>query len=194
MMKRLMRLIAPVVLAIAAIETAQAAPVTFNFTATVDVVANTPGVSVGQTVTGSFTFDPANFSVATTSFSASVGTFSLTEQFLWIVLDGDPDELFLEGTGSNTTQFGFFLQDPTGTALDGSDVADINLDLDAWLTEQVRWNVFDPETLRFVQGWTGTITSIVPQTVTTPVPEPTALALVAGGLFGLRLSRRRRTA
>jgi len=192
-MKRHATLAAAVALSAATFGAAAAAPVTFNYTATVTNATNTPGVSIGQTVTGSFTFDPDNFSIATTSFSASVGTFSLTEQFMWIVLDGNSDELFLEeATGSGTTQFGFFLQDPTGAALDGSDVADVNLDLDAWLTKEIRWNVFDPQTFAFVQGWTGTINSIEPATVVIPVPEPATAAIIAVGLLGLGLSRGRR--
>jgi hypothetical protein len=191
----------PVLVGILNISPVGASPVTYTYQGEVSSVVSFPGINVGDPITGSFTYDPDTaigcgiagcFSSPTWSFSSSVGPFSLTEDFQWRLIEeasSGRDLQVLEGSG--LTQFGFFFEDSSETALSGNSLADLNFDLADWTHEEVRYYESFPGTGVIMKGWEGTLTNISIASV--PVPEPSTLLLLAAGLGAMAWRLRKRS-
>jgi hypothetical protein len=168
------------------VQTAIAAPVTYNYTGVVTSSTGLSGTSVGNSITGSFSYDASDSNLFTTGilFTASTGTFSESDDFFFQLNNNGfgTDSQFIQGL-NNQVQFGMFFGQPDGSAISGTTLAHLNFDLGAWQFEQVRWNVFTQGVL--TRGWTGNITSITPA----QVPEPSTVALMCMALTCLVGSR-----
>ena len=201
--------------------TAQAAPVTYNFSGTVFQAG--AGVGFGDPFSGSFTFDdttpdgnPGNTSTGTYSggsFSLSMGAINFTSGLSLVVVNdtGGQDALSVNAVGASGGQSmggGFFFG---AAALQFTDTDETAFDSDA-ISELLTLSLSDFDTLvpfNFARrleislattpgGPTsalvlGEVTSI---TVASggDLPEPSAVLLLGGGLVGLALWRRRRRA
>lgn len=183
-----------IALALLAIGSAQAAPVTYDFTGVVSNVYGTTQTAIGSAITGSFTYDPAAYAFGGVDYSVTTGSFATSHSSYFYVGNGAGDEQFLEDTLTGYVQSGFFFGDPSGNAVGGASVDNLNFDLGAWLYKQVRYNVWENPASNPIFGWTGTLTNISLRAglEQTSVPEPGLLLVLGLGLVGFGLAHRRR--
>ena len=195
-----MRLSNFIVLALLATPAAQAAPVTYSFTGTVDQVGTTPEIPVvvGQqipiviTVDAAYPQDPSG-----NSYSSLSGSLVLSATFAGQNNTGliqtvmiDPGLLFQINTTSPqiSNGFGLTLSSPLPGALPTSAIPSTLNPAD-----------FETGTFSVVEafsaseyGFSGTIDGLASSS--SAVPEPASLALLAAGLLSATLIRRRNQA
>lgn len=198
-----MRLVNLIIFSIVAASAAKATPVTYNFTGTVNQVGtNTLApVMVGQQIPIVITVEaayPQNANGTYTSFGSSATSFSnivLSATFAGINENGfiqiavvNPNSLFQINTSSPQTSSGFGLgfSSPLPGALPTSAIP---LTLDP--------SNFGVGTFSVVEafsasqfGFTGTINGLASNG--SALPEPASLGILAAGLFGAILIRRRK--
>jgi PEP-CTERM motif-containing protein len=187
---------------VAAVAETNAAPITFNFQGTVELVDQslTGAFAIGQLLSGSYTFESATLGSgatptsydALTGVSFTIGSYLATSDgsVSEIAVQNDPTLDFYDVTvqalvggsvgGDLPNTFAIRLQDFTGLALNSEDLPTTPPPLAQFPVTQ--WF------LQFDSGAQveGSLTSL---TQATSVPEPSSLLLLSSGLIGLALRR-----
>jgi hypothetical protein len=169
---------------------AQADPFVATFTDTISV-ANTPGITVGDTFTARLVLDNGGNSLIsqdwnlsqTNGFTIDAGTYHATYSTVFSNFDFQTD-----GSGK-VSLANFFGTDPSSSNSDnfGTFIGDF-VDGGANFTDSLgRQNSIAAGGFTTIGEWT-----IAPETIAASVPEPGTLALFAGSLIGLGVIRRRK--
>jgi hypothetical protein len=201
------KLILVLALVFGAAEQASATLINYQYTASVSNLSGEPGgiagISTGDAVTGVISWDDAalpsspggGFYANAAFVSINVGLFSESRTTNIIIENGlTNDELFIESASIRPgDQFGVFASDfPSGTVFNSNNLFS-KLDLNDFSTFRVRANFFGPNFRSGDPGdysLTADLNSLT--LVTTTVPEPSSLALLSLGIYGLMFARRKR--